>query len=252
MTAFNKAWQLVKLDYYFQPGTEREEMMPSGLRAVHREGGAYWPPQLNMRRESGDPSSTWHKPPAQLEKVRPMMLPRTMVWETNIAPGTKELWPLTARHNFADHGRVDHRKPPLNLPHRVAMNLSGAAPPGLGSRRPKMHNEAFERLTEDIGRSAAHETGHALIDDELMNEYERFNREGKMTPRESYDRQMQAHEIGAYSLESPGGWVNEMMAAGKAKRHPSWVGGNFPRSNIAGDRMRERKSSPPKTKSGWI
>jgi hypothetical protein len=203
-----------------------------------------------MRRESIDPSSTWHKPPAHLEKVRPMMLPRTSVWETNIAPGTKPTHPLTARHKFGVH---DNRTSPINLPHIAAMNLSGASPPGLRSKNPEKHNEAFGRLSEDIGRSAAHETGHALIDDELMNEYEGFIREGRMTPKESFDQQMQAHEIGAYSLESPGGWVNEMVAESKAKRHPSWVGGNFPHSNIMGDRMRERrKSSPPKGKSGWI
>mgnify|MGYP003146440454 FL=1 len=266
MTAFNKAWQLVKFDYYFKRGDEddnyKKKVLPGGNTQIESEGGIFQAPLLNRNRESGDPSSTWHGPSSTYSRMSPMMIPRTMVQSS-----TKPYHDANDESPATGQATIGWDSPPTKqpLPHYVGMNISRdslgeQAVEGLGSKDPKEHISAFENFTGKVSSTFGHETGHALIDDEMKTNYDRFITEGRLTGMEAYDREKQATEIGASTLGHPGGWISERRAESEVKRHPRWQGGNFPDSNITRQgRVRDRIHDPSNKvladmarRSGWI
>jgi len=191
---------------------------------------------LNRNRESGDPSSTWHGPTSTYNRMNPMMIPRTMVQSS-----THPFNDANDESPASGMATLGWEPPPTKqpLPHYVGMNLSSIgeqAGEGLRSEDPKEHNRAFGEFTDKVSSTFGHETGHAMIDDEMMTNYDRFITEGRLTGMEAYEREKQATEIGASTLGHPGGWISEMVAQSEAKRHPRWQGGNFPDSNITRQR----------------
>jgi hypothetical protein len=200
MTVFDQAWDIAK-EFFFEPESSRMNERESGNRFKMYESimGRHEAPIVNALRESSNPSSRY-LPPKYFEEGKhiPLVLPRTRLMEQHPTLGVA---PVNV-DNYALEG-------PLGLNHYVGVNLSAVNQPG----------RTENQMIDDITSTLAHEYGHAVLDDELMRIlYDQWYFDDA---DRAYKNHAVAHEIGAHTLQHPGGHDDERTARFQFLSHPT-------------------------------
>jgi len=204
MTAFDEAWDIAK-EFFFEPESSmmNERESSGGLKMYESIMGRHEAPIVNALRESSTPSSRY-LPPKYFEEGKhiPLVLPRTRLMEQHPTLGVA---PVNV-DNYALEG-------PLGLNHYVGVNLSAVNKPG----------RTENQMIDDIITTLAHEYGHAVLDDELMRIYYDQALEAKNYDEadRAYKNHAVAHEIGAHTLQHPGGHDDERTARFQFLSHPT-------------------------------
>ena len=191
MSAFNRAWALMK-DFYFGQGGEH------GIaRMTH--GGQ----NTSYDRQSSDD----------------FLQGRGNLQDRMVGYGRGK----NKTYSTQTQLKPMHEKRTGNTRYTAGMNLSNVNPQikeGLANEDPKAFREFVEGSNdyEDVGaaRVLAHEHGHGLINDEIAQGPKEF-------PHYKHNQnwRRKAHEIGAYTLENPGGPFDDARSRVGASFHPN-------------------------------
>ena len=227
MTAFDRAWDVLK-DFYFNPNepnqagiarmtrggvqTERGKQTAGGAntryldhedflqgRGQRRSGGAHtaldgtWNP-ANRKREPN---------PFIGQELKRM--PVRQAGQTDFTAGVNLSSVQSRKSTLGMFGSIKEQNEAFN---RFVY----------GGGEGANENARFNEFAEDgAAGTLAHEYGHGLMNDELSETHESGFWGNAADARAKLDR---AHEIGAYSLQTPGGPSDELVAQRRVQQHP--------------------------------
>jgi|MDSW01.1.fsa_nt_gb hypothetical protein len=185
MSAFDRAWALMK-DFYFGQGGEqgKARMTRRGQNTSYDRQGSddFLQGRGNLQDRMVGYGSGKNKTYSTQTQLKPM-----------------------------------HERRAGNTRYTAGMNLSNVNPQvkqGLANEDPKAFREFIEGAS-GAGRVLTHEHGHGLINDEIEQgpkEYPHFKQNPNWKDK--------AHEIGAYTLENPGGPYADAASRIGAGTHP--------------------------------